>query len=108
MYNAKTRSQNISMKIISPNVILNNMRSTDEVVVNRISINIRILELQRAENPNLEALNILFNATKRINNIEHHRSGALFGAKMTIGEILTAFGREINIEKLPYNTFVEK
>lgn len=108
MYDIKMRKLNQPMKRISPSELIDSMNRTDEVIVNRVTINVRILEIQRSKKPNLKALSILSDATERIISTEHNRSGALFGAKMSVKDVILAFGGETCVRQLPYNTFVEK
>ena len=79
------------MKILKPDEV-NKMQDGEEVYVNRIAINSRIVELNLQENANDEAKKILNHAARNIKMREKSKRTVVWGAKMKIGDIRRAFG----------------
>ena len=79
------------MKILRPNEV-NKLQDCEEVYINRITINSRIVELSLQENANDEAKKILYHTVRDIKMREKGKRTVVWGAKMTVGDIRRAFG----------------
>ena len=89
------------MKRLKPDEV-NKMQECEEVYVNRITINSRLVELNLQGSTNDEAKKILNSAVKNIKMREHGKSIVLWGTKMTVGDIRRAFG---TIQRMPTTSF---
>lgn len=89
------------MKYLKPNEV-NKMQDSEEVYVNRITINSRLVELNLQESVNDEARKILNHAVKNITMREKGKRTVVWGAKMTVGDIRRAFG---TIEQMRATSF---
>lgn len=89
------------MKILKPDEV-NKMQDGEEVYVNRIAINSRIVELNLQESTNDEAKNILNEAIRSIKQREKGKRVVVWGAKMSVRDIRSTF---VNIENMPTTSF---
>lgn len=88
-------------KLILPQDI-QEMSRDQEVIVNRIQINTRLIEIEAGVSPDLEKLTSLRKAVGDIKRVDRERRGAASGAKMKVDDILKVFGDIIN---MPNNSF---
>lgn len=89
------------MKILRPDEV-NKMQDSEEVYVNRIAINSRLVELNLQESTNGEVKKILNEAIRSIKLREKGKRTVVWGAKMTVGDIRRAFG---TIEQMRATSF---
>ena len=89
------------MKILRPTEV-NKMKDCEEVYVNRITINSRLVELNLLESVNDEAKKILNHAVRNIKMREKGKRTLVWGVKMTVGDIRRAFG---TIEQMRATSF---
>lgn len=89
------------MKILRSDEV-NKMQDSEEVYVNRIAINSRLVELNLQESTNGEAKKILNEAIRSIKLREKGKRTVVWGAKMSIRDIRSAFG---GIENMPATSF---
>ena len=89
------------MKILRPDEV-NKMQDNEEVYVNRIAINSRIVELNLHESTDGEAKKILNRAIRSIKLREKGKRTVVWGAEMSIRDIRSAFR---GIKNMPTTSF---
>lgn len=93
--------EGISMRRILPSDI-ENMDEDEVIVVSRICINKRLMELKISSNPyDQQAAKILVHALSEARNHERKRSGSVANVRMTVGDLKKAF---IPLKKLSINS----
>lgn len=89
-------------KISPADVIL--LDDDDEIVVNRVRINSRLVKLDMENNVDLESIKIIRAAIDNIMQHEKTKKCIAHGAKMSVRDVKKIFP---NIEHMPGNSFVK-
>lgn len=101
MVRQNTIGERVLMRRIHPSDI-ESMEDDEVVVVSRICVNKRLMEVKMSSNPlDQQVAKILAQALSDVRNHERKRSGSVANVRMTVGDLKKAF---IPLKKLPINS----
>lgn len=86
---------NVGERILMRRILLSDIENMDDdevVVVSRICVNKRLMEVKLSSNPcDQQAAKILVKTLSKVRNHERKRSGSVANVKMTVGDLKKAF-----------------
>lgn len=86
---------NVGERILMRRILLPDIENMDDdevVVVSRICVNKRLMEVKLSSNPcDQQAAKILVKTLSEVRNHERKRSGSVANVKMTVGDLKKAF-----------------
>lgn len=80
------------------------LRDDDQIVVNRVRINSRLVRLEMQDNADRESIKIIRDAIENMMKQEKKQKCVVHGAKMAVKDVKKVFP---DIEKMPLNSFVK-
>ena len=86
---------NVGERILMRRILLSDIENMDDdevVVVSRICVNKRLMEVKLSSNPcDQQAAKILVKTLSEVRNHERKRSGSVANVKMTVGDLKKSF-----------------
>ena len=101
--NKRVDGGNLVLEKLSPKEV-NKLKDDEVIIVNRVRINSRLVNLELQGEINPEILGIIRAAIDNIMSHEEKTKSVTYGAKMAVKDIKKVFP---NIDKMPANSFAK-